>query len=70
MNRIQQQDGVKAGVLYYMEDGKVESETIVYLIEQEAQLVDEINQAGIELMTKQFVIELRDKYGIKTQENE
>lgn len=70
MNRIQQQDDVKAGVLYYMEDGKVESETIVYLIEQEAQLVDEINQAGIELMTKPFVIELRDKYGIKTQEDE
>lgn len=68
MKRIDLEEGVKAGVLYYMEEGKVESQTIVYSTEQEEVLMEEINQAGIELISKDFVMGLKDKYEIKKQE--
>ena len=67
MERIDLEEGVKAGVLYYMEEGKVESQTILYPTEQEEVLMEEINQAGIELISKDFVMGLKDKYGIKKQ---
>ena len=67
MNRIDLEEGVKAGVLYYMEEGKVQSQTIVYSTEQEEVLMEEINQAGIELISKDFVMGLKDKYGIKKE---
>ena len=68
MKRIDLEEGVKAGVLYYMEEGKVQSQTIIYSTEQEDMFIEEINQAGIELISKDFVMELKDKYGIKKQE--
>lgn len=68
MKRIDLEEGVKAGVLYYMEEGKVQSQTIIYSTEQEEVLMGEINQAGIEIINKDFVMRLKDKYGIKKQE--
>lgn len=68
LKRVDLEEGVKAGVLYYMEEGKVESQTMLYSTEQEEVLMQEINQAGIELISKDFVMGLKDKYGIKKQE--
>lgn len=67
MNSIQIQVGIKAGVLYYMEGAKVESQTIVYLLQNEAAFLEEVEQSGTDIKTKQFVMELKDKYGINKE---
>ena len=65
MKRIE--ENIKSGLLFYIEEGVVKSEAIVYLLEQEAALMEEINQAGMELITKEFIMELKERYNIKKQ---
>jgi hypothetical protein len=59
--------GTKSGVLYYIEEGVVKSEVVDYLLEQEVAFMEEINQAGMELITKEFIMELKERYNIKKQ---
>lgn len=60
-------EDIKSGLLFYIEEGVVKSEAIVYLLEQEAALMEEINQAGMALITKEFIMELKERYNIKKQ---
>jgi hypothetical protein len=59
--------GTKSGVLYYIEEGVVKSEVVDYLLEQEVAFMEEINQAGMELITKEFIMELKERYNIKKE---